>query len=86
MDLAQQRSLAVVAPYMKVRRLEFWFGLGLCGVGAVVGISEEEICHNKCWLDVASDFVLPVAFQSYSGALPFVLIGLIFICASFRKM
>ncbi|WP_371436584.1 hypothetical protein [Polaromonas sp.] len=70
---------------MKLKSLELWFGLGVCGIGAMFGISEQEICQNKCWLDVAADFVLPSAFDKYSGALPWVAIGLIFIVSACRR-
>lgn len=70
---------------MKTRSLELWFGLGVCGIAAVFGISEQEICQHKCWLDAVSDFVLPSAFDPYSGALPFIAVGLIFIGAAFRR-
>ncbi|MEJ7686487.1 MAG: hypothetical protein WKG52_05530 [Variovorax sp.] len=70
---------------MKPGLLEFCFGLGAIGIGAAFGISEQEICQNKCWLDAAADFVLPMAFDAYSGAVPWVLIGLLFIGCMSRK-
>lgn len=69
---------------MKIRLLELCFGLGTCGIGAAFGIFKKEICQNRCWLDVAADFVLPLALGAYSGALPWVLIGLLFIGLAFR--
>ena len=70
---------------MKVRPLELTFGLGACGIGVVFGISKKEICQNRCWLDVAADFVLPFALEAYSGALPWALIGLVFVGCAFRR-
>lgn len=69
---------------MKPRLLELGFGLGICTVGLVFGILEEEICQNKCWLDAASDYILPTAWDAYSGGLPWAAVGLVFIAAAFR--
>lgn len=70
---------------MKIRSLELNFGVSVCGIGAVFAIFEQEICQHRCWIDAASDYVLPSTFAPYSGALPWVAIGLIFIGAAFRR-
>lgn len=70
---------------MENRTLERCFGVGVLGIGAAFGATRQEICQSRCWLDVAADFVLPSSLDDYSGALPWVLVGLIFIGYSFRK-
>lgn len=70
---------------MNNRHLERCFGVGVLGIGTVFGATGQEICQNKCWLDIAADFLLPSSLDDYSGALPWVLVGMFFIGYSFRK-
>lgn len=70
---------------MTNRILERCFGVGVLAIGAAFGATGQEICQSRCWLDVAADFVLPSSLDAYSGALPWVLVGVFFISYSFRK-
>lgn len=57
--------------------LQVCVALVVIAVGVLFAVSGQEICHHRCWLDQGVDFVLPEAFESLSGGVPVVVVGLI---------